>query len=261
MTEKEYNSKDKKITLDMYNEISKNYAELDLPIEKPKYDKNGNLTNEKEVKNSLKKILPILILLWSINLAITEDKSIKTMNNTNIYINSLKTASKLGKKSISTKEWNSIVNKLLKDRQKTIKIKQVIRGNANILNKRVQNLVNQMYKDGKSWVQTSKKLQELYEYNEKKAKSIAITEKNYYKSEAQLKAIDNISEDVKKTWIHNRAREPRESHLFADGQVADKNGYFHIDGLLTQAPQHFGVASQDINCHCTMQIEIIDNED
>lgn len=261
MNEKEYNNNDKKITQEMYDEISKNYAELNLPIEKPKYDKNGNLINEKSVKNSLKKILPILLVLWSANLAITENKSKKVMTNTNSYINSLKIASKLGKKSISAREWNSIMNTLLKDRQKTIKIKQVIRGNANILNKNVQKLVNDMYKNGKSWPQTSKKLQELYGYNEKKAKSIAITEKNYYKSEAQIKAIDNIKQNVKKTWVHNRAREPRESHLYADGQVADKNGYFHIDGLLTQAPQHFGVASQDINCHCAMTIEIIGNKD
>ena len=258
MTEKEYNAKDKKITQEMYNEIAKNYAELDLPIEKPKYDKDGNLTNEKSVKKSLKKILPILLVLWSANLAIAENKSKKVMTNTNSYINTLKTASKLGKKSISTTEWNDIMNTLLKDRQKTIKIKQVIRGNANILNKNVQKLVNDMYKNGNSWVQTSKKLQELYGYNEKKAKSIAITEKNYYKSEAQIKAIDNIKQNVQKTWIHNKAREPRESHLLADGQVADKNGYFHIDGLLTEAPQHFGDPSEDINCHCTMKIEVLE---
>src|SRR5574344_324616 len=257
MTEKEYNTKDKKITQEMYDEISKNYAELNLPIEKPKYDKNGNLINEKSVKKSLKKILPILLVLWGTNLAITESKSKKVMTNTNLYINTLKTASKLGKKSISTSEWNNIMNTLLKDRQKTIKIKQVIRGNANILNKNVQKLVNDMYKNGKSWPQTSKKLQELYGYNEKKAKSIAITEKNYYKSEAQIKAIDNIKQNVQKTWVHNRVREPRESHLLADGQVADKNGYFHIDGLLTQAPQHFGDPSQDINCRCSLRIEVL----
>ena len=116
MTEKEYNAKDKKITQEMYNEIAKNYAELDLPIEKPKYDKNGNLTNEKSVKKSLKKILPILLVLWSANLAVAENKSKKVMTNTNLYINSLKTASKLGKKSISTSEWNNIMNTLLKDK-------------------------------------------------------------------------------------------------------------------------------------------------
>jgi len=261
MNEEEYNKSDKKITQEMYNEISKNYADLNLPIEKPKYDKEGNLTNEKNVKKSLKKILPILIVLWGTNLAITEDKSKKVMTNTNLYINALKTVSKLSKTRISTNEWNSIMTILLKDRQNIIKIKQVIRGNANVLNKKVQKLVNEMYKDGKSWPQTSKKLQELYGYNENKAKSIAITEKNYYKSEAQLKAIDNIKQNVQKTWVHNRTREPRESHLYADGQVADNKGYFHVDGLLTEAPQHFGVASQDINCHCTMQIEIIGNED
>src|SRR5574344_2942461 len=111
MTEKEYNAKDKKITQEMYDEIAKNYAELDLPIEKPKYDKNGNLTKKKSVKKSLKKILPILLVLWSTNLAIAEKKKKKVMTNTNSYINTLKTASKLGKKSISTTEWNDIMNR------------------------------------------------------------------------------------------------------------------------------------------------------
>jgi hypothetical protein len=115
-----------------------------------------------------------------------------------------------------------------------------------------------MYKDGKNYKQTAKELQKQFGYNKNKAKSIAITEKNYYKSEAQLKAIDSITENVKKIWVYTGiAKEPREEHLQANGQVADKKGYFNIGGNLTKAPQHFGIASEDINCHCTMRIEII----
>ena len=101
-------------------------------------------------------------------------------------------------------------------------------------------------------------MQKQFGYNKSKAKSIAITEKNYYKSEAQLQAIDSISENVKKTWVYTgRAKEPREEHLQADGQVADKKGYFHIGGLKTKAHQHFGRADQDINYHCITRIEKI----
>ena len=257
MTEKELDKLDNQETIAMLKEIDENYSSLDLPIVEPKYNKNGELTNEKEVKKSLKLILPILLVLWERNIAITTTKSIKIMTNTNLYVNTLKTALKQPKTSISVKEWNDIMDKLIKDRQKKIKIKQVIRGNANRLNKQVQDTVLKMYKEGKNYKQTAKELQKQFGYNKNKAKSIAITEKNYYKSEAQLRAIESITENVKKTWIHNRANDPREEHLQADGQVADKKGYFHIGGYKTTAPQHFGIASEDINCHCTMRIEII----
>ena len=152
-------------------------------------------------------------------------------------------------------QWTSIVNKIVKSRQSKIKIAQVIKGNARILNKKVQKTVLSMYKDGRNYKQTAKVLQKEFGYNKAKAKSIAITEKNYYKSEAQLKTTEDL--DTKKIWIHNGAKDPRDTHLKANGQIADKKGYFHIGGYKTQAPQHFGIASEDINCHCTMRIEVI----
>ena len=256
MTEKEYNNNDKVITKSMLDEIDNNYKKMSLDIPEPIYDKNGKLKNEKEVKDKLKKILPVIMSLWVANIAITNDNSSKVMINTNTYINAFKSTLKLSKTMITTDEWDKIMVKLLKDRQSKIKIKQVIRGNANILNKQVQDIVNTMYKDGKSWVQTSKELQKQFGYNKNKAKSIAITEKNYYKSEAQLQAIDNISEQVNKIWIHNNlSKDPREPHIEANGQIADNNGYFHVGGFKTKSPQHFGIPSQDINCHCTMRIE------
>src|SRR5574344_1324955 len=173
------------------------------------------------------------------------------MFNINLYFNTFKSNT-----SISTKEWNSIMDKILKDRQSKIKIKQVIKGNANVLNKQVQPTVMDFYRNGKNYKQTSKELQKQFGYNKNKAKSIAITEKNYYKSEAQLKASDGLN--IRKTWIHNNlSKEPRDSHVSANGQVADKNGYFHIDNFKTKAPQHFEIPSENINCHCTMRIEII----
>ena len=254
MTERELDKLDRQETIDMLKEIDENYANLDLPIVEPKYNKDGELTNEKEVKASLKLVLPILLLLWGHNIDTTMRKSINTMNYTNTYYNIVKKGLKQPKTMISVKEWNNIVDKAVKDRQKAIKIKQVIQGNANSLNKRVQDTVLKMYKSGKNYKQTAKELQRQFGYNKAKAKSIAITEKNYYKSEAQLKAIESISDNVKKIWVHNDIGVARESHLQADGQVADKDGYFHVAGYKTLAPQHFGTPSMDINCHCTIKI-------
>lgn len=248
---------DEKETQEMFKEIDKNYRELNVPIPKPIYDKNGEWKNEKEVKSKLKKILPILLALWWRNKAIIEDKSKNTIRNNLLFYSLLKVKTGVSKTMITTKEWTSIQLNLLKKRQKKIKINQVIRGNARVLNKQVQKLVNDMYRNGKSYPQTARKLQQLFGYNKNKAKSIAITEKNFYKSEAQLEAIKNL--DVKKVWVHNKANEPRPEHVSANGQVADNRGYFNVGGLKTKAPQHFGIPSQDINCHCTMKIELKNN--
>ena len=73
MTEKELNKLNDKETVAILKEIDKNYSSLDLPIAEPKYNKDGELTNEKEVKKSLKLILPILLVLWTSNIAISTD--------------------------------------------------------------------------------------------------------------------------------------------------------------------------------------------
>lgn len=259
MTQNEFNKLDKKEQLEMLKEVEEQF-DVDLPIVEPKYDDEGNIKNQKEVDESLKKVLPIALAIWSLSYAVIKDKCTQTMIYTNTFINGLKKAKNLSKTMISDKEWNKIIDKTVKDREKRVKIKQVIKGNANLLNKRVQQTVKNGYKNGKNYKQISKELQKQFGYSKAKAKSIAITERNYYKSSAQLQAIDNCSEFVKKTWVHNPSKAPRDSHIYADGKVADKKGYFTVNGYKTKAPQHFGIASQDINCHCTMRIEIIDNK-
>ena len=253
MTEKEFNKLDKQTQLEMLKEIDKNYEELDLPITEPKYDNNGEIKNKKEVDNSLKKCLAILFTLWAINWAITETNSKKSMLLVNNRVNSLKRSKNAVKTVITTKEWQKIIDKTVKDRIKKVKIKQVIQGNAKRLNKRVQKTVANGYKQGKRWTQISKELQKEFGYNKNKAKSIAITERNYYKSEAQLQAIKGT--DIKKIWVHNSSKMPRDEHISADGQVADKDGYFYVAGQKTTGPQHFGDPAQDINCRCSLKLE------
>lgn len=255
MTQKEFEKLDKKEQSEMLKKVEEQFN-VDLPIVEPKYDDDGNIKNQKEVDNSLKKVLPIALAIWSLSYAVIKSKCTETMIYTNTFINSLKKSKNLSKTMITTEEWEKIIDKTVKDREKRIKIKQVIKGNANLLNKRVQETVKNGYKNGKNYKQISRELQKQFGYSKGKAKTIAITERNYYKSSAQLEAIKNCSEFVKKTWIHNPSRMPRDSHVNADGQVADKKGYFIVNGYKTKAPQHFRIASQDINCHCTMKIEI-----
>lgn len=257
MTQKEFNKLDKKEQVEMLKEVEEQFN-VDLPIVEPEYDDEGNIKNQKKVDDSLKKVLPIALSIWSLSYATIKRKCTETMIYTNTFINSLKKAKNISKTMITTEEWEKIIDKTVKDREKRIKIKQVIKGNANLLNKRVQETVKNGYKNGKNYKQISKELQKQFGYSEGKAKTIAITERNYYKSSAQLAAIENCSEFVKKTWIHNPSKMPRDSHVHADGQVADKKGYFTVNGYKTKAPQHFPNVGDNVNCHCTMKIEIID---
>lgn len=253
MNNQEFNKRDKEIQIKMLKEIDENYKDLDLPIVEPKYDYNDKITNKKEVDNSLDKCFKILLGLWALNWAITERNSKGSMLIVNSRVNTLKMAKNSLKTMITTKDWQDIMEKTIDKRMKQVKIKQVIQGNAKRLNKKVQKTVMDGYKNGKRWTQISKELQEEFGYNKAKAKSIAITERNYYKSEAQLQAIKGTN--IKKIWVHNDIGIARESHLEANGQIADKNGYFSVGGLQTQGPQHFGDPSQDINCHCTIRLE------
>lgn len=254
MTERELDKLTNEDTIAMLKEIDKNY-DIDLPIVEPVY-KNDKLTNEKEVRESLKKVLPILLILWQRNNDSITKFSVKTMSSTRTYYNVVRIGLKVPKTPISSVSWEKTMSNILKDRQNKIKIKQVIRGNAKRLNKKVQSTVMKMYKEGKNYKQTVKELQKEFGYNANKAKSIAITEKNYYKSEAQLELTKDLT--ISKTWVHNSiAKEPRQSHINASGQtVIGRDTYFNVGGYKTLAPQHFGLPSQDINCHCTMRIDV-----
>jgi hypothetical protein len=239
--------------LEMLRQINKNY-DVKLPTIEPIYDDKGEIKNEKAIKDILKQVLLIITTIWLSNKAVIDTFSKKTITNTFSYYSVYK-GTKIGKTSTS---WNTIINNAMKKRAEQVKIKQVIKGNITTLNKRLQTIVVDMYKSGKNKNQIAKELSRELGFNKQKAKSIAVTEVNYYKSEAQLEATKGL--DVRKIWVYNPiALEPRETHIAADGQtVIGQDAYFNVGGNKTLAPQHFGLPSEDVNCHCTMRVEVIE---
>ena len=253
-------------TQELLKEIDKNYKDVNLPEIVIKYDENGEIKNKKEVEKKLKQITTIIASLWLVNASLIEKKSKRIISYSLTFFNLLKpniTVKELKEISLdtmSTQKWNDIMNKIIKERQRKIKIKQVIKGNINSLNKRLQQKVQDNYRIGLSKPQTKIQIAKEFRQNSGKAKTIAVTEVNWYKSEAQLEATKDLN--ITKTWIHNSiAIEPRPSHVNANGQtVRGRNTPFIVGGKKTQAPQHFNIASEDINCHCTMRIELIEEE-
>lgn len=253
---------DSKQTLAMLLEIEKNYKRISAKIPAPKYDKAYRIKNMREIKRALKELKPQLDKVWDNNLEVINKYSKMTMTNNYIVFDLMKTKLNLTAGAIEVEKWNKIQDKLLNARQRKIKIQQVMRGNKNLLNKQVQKTVNEMYRDGKSWVETQKALEEKFNYNAHRAKRIALTEKWYYKSEAQLQGAKGL--DVYKTWVHSgKPKEPRITHLEAskNAVVRGIDTKFKIGEYETVAPQHFGIASEDINCRCTMRIDLVDEVD
>ena len=107
---------------------------------------------------------------------------------------------------------------------------------------------------GESYFDTAKRLKEALEGNYTKAQRIVWTESHRCKEEAQLEAMQKMQEkgvEAKRMWVATLDSKTRDTHRALDGQIEDKDGYFHIRGLKTKAPGMFGIASEDINCRCT----------
>jgi len=89
------------------------------------------------------------------------------------------------------------------------------------------------------------------------------TETHRVQSMASVEAFEKIKSkgdeyglETKKIWVATLDNKTRDTHAELDGQVADDNGMFKINGLEAEAPGLFGVAEEDINCRCTIAYEI-----
>lgn len=61
---------------------------------------------------------------------------------------------------------------------------------------------------------------------------------------------------IVKRWIATLDSKTRDDHAALDGQIADEDGNFEVNGLTTQGPGLFGVAAEDINCRCDYLTEV-----
>ena len=64
---------------------------------------------------------------------------------------------------------------------------------------------------------------------------------------------------LQRRWDATLDQNTRPEHASADGQIADENGMFLVGGYKVDRPTNFGVASQDINCRCSVA-EYYDDE-
>jgi hypothetical protein len=116
---------------------------------------------------------------------------------------------------------------------------------------------------GKSLKDVQKTISEKFGVSMTRSKTIAQTElhKSYMKGQATAmnEALNNANElgiKANKVWRHNGIGVPREDHLEADGQPADKDGLFNVGGEEMEAPDLGSDPGNNINCHCTVGFEV-----
>lgn len=118
---------------------------------------------------------------------------------------------------------------------------------------------------GKSYAEISKDIQERFNVGATRAKTITFTETHkahsYGRNEGvndAIKAAEGSGVKVVKVWRHNAVGTPRPDHVEADGQIADKDGLFTVGGEQLEAPGLGTDPSNNINCHCSVELEVLD---
>lgn len=89
----------------------------------------------------------------------------------------------------------------------------------------------------------------------KRAKTIVRTEAGRVQEQATFDAAHKAKKagaDVVKQWSAIRDGKTRDSHRKLDGQIRELDEPFEVNGHKAMHPHAFGIASEDVNCRCTM---------
>lgn len=125
---------------------------------------------------------------------------------------------------------------------------------------KIQQHITQGLATGQSYQKTSRKIREDVQASYDQAIRIVRTEsaRNYTNGNLQTHE-DVIEAGVISSvqWVATLDQRTRSDHGQLDGQLADKDGLFHIHGLSTVGPGMFGDPAEDINCRCKI-IDVIE---
>ncbi len=143
--------------------------------------------------------------------------------------------------------------------------------------KRLQNQVSQMndalksvltqgFIQGYSFTEIARNVRDKIERDAYQAIRIIRTEGQRAQSAARIAAFEKAEAAADRqgfstfrVWVATLDNRTRDSHQYLDGQRADKDGFFYFQsGERTEGPGLSGIASEDINCRCTVIMEFED---
>lgn len=124
---------------------------------------------------------------------------------------------------------------------------------------------------GESYTDMAIRIENAMGWTRKKAILVARTEGGRVRSQVDLAIEEQASKTARltKVWMSSLDTRVRKSHRILDGQKADKDGYFHYNGIggsnhlpehlqdkapslgwKAKGPRLWGIASMDIQCRC-----------
>lgn len=117
---------------------------------------------------------------------------------------------------------------------------------------------------GEGYAKIAKRLEKSTEMSANKTIRIVRTEGHRAQSVGRKLAVDNVEGaadrlgiKIKRVWVATSDDRTRDSHKAMDGKEADDDGLFTLpSGVRTEGPGMTGVAEEDINCRCTVRVEV-----
>lgn len=117
---------------------------------------------------------------------------------------------------------------------------------------------------GEGYAKIAKRLEKSTEMSANKTIRIVRTEGHRAQSVGRKLALDNVEGaadrlgiKIKRVWVATSDDRTRDSHKAMDGKEAEDDGLFTLpSGVRTEGPGMSGVAEEDINCRCTVRVEV-----
>jgi hypothetical protein len=112
---------------------------------------------------------------------------------------------------------------------------------------------------GESYPKIARRLKDTFEGDASKAIRIAKTESHRVQTEGRLASMEHAQKagvNMVKVWVATLDQAVRDTHAALDSVKVGMDEDFIIHGMHAKAPGLFGIASEDINCRCTVRAEI-----
>jgi SPP1 gp7 family putative phage head morphogenesis protein len=124
----------------------------------------------------------------------------------------------------------------------------------------IQSALTRGLANGHSYRKTAKAIETVFNNGYSDAMRVVRTESGRNFTQGFLEAHDRAvvnGIEVKKQWVSSLDSRTRHDHAVADGQIADKNGMFHVGGSTGRGPGLLDDVSQVVNCRCRL-IDIVE---
>ncbi|MEH6941517.1 phage minor head protein [Bacillus sp. JJ722] len=141
-----------------------------------------------------------------------------------------------------------------------LRLPKILEGHRNEIIRKINIEISQSLIAGEGYWKMTERIKKAVGFSHKKARLVARTEGGRSMSMSDKAVYDKASKYVKmgKVWMSSLDLRVRASHRILDGQKADKEGYFHYEGMKSQYPRMWGTAAMDIQCRCVV-IHTINN--